>query len=161
MQNGIVWRKPGLNWPIAIVSIRCTIHRLTGPEEDPDGLVAGSCGKTTRETLAVAGVSGKQVAAVGVSCTNGLLAVDKEGTPLLPAILMLDQRSNAQAEWIRREIGEERVFSITGNRVAPGAYSAPIMRWILEERPELYKRVHKFLVPTGFYCPETNGKLYD
>jgi len=43
--------------------------------------------------------------------------------------------------------------------VAPGAFSAPIMRWIAEERPEVYKKVHKFLVPTGFIVQRLTGQF--
>jgi xylulokinase len=99
------------------------------------------------------------IAALGVSCTNGLVIVDKKGKLLLPAILMIDQRSAPQAEWIRKNLGEDYVFSITGNRVAPGAFSAPILRWIAQERPEIYKRAHKFLVPTGFIVQRLTGQF--
>ena len=127
-------------------------------EEDPEDWWRAVV-STTKEVLAFKGVRPEDIVALGVSCTNGLVVVDKAGSPLMPAILMIDQRSVSQAEWIKQNIGDDSVFAITGNRVAPGAFSAPSLRWIAQERPDIFKKVHKFLVPTGFIVQRLTGQF--
>ncbi|MEN6412916.1 MAG: FGGY family carbohydrate kinase [Veillonellales bacterium] len=112
-----------------------------------------------REVLAFPGIKPEDIAAIGVSCTNGLVAVNKAGDPLLPAVMMLDQRSAPQADCIKKQLGEKRVFDITGNRIAPGAFYAPTMLWIAQERPDIYKQTYKFLVPTGFIVQHLTGQF--
>lgn len=99
------------------------------------------------------------IAGVGVGCTNALVAVDAEGEPLRPAIMQLDQRTVPQADRIRETVGEERLREVTGNRVAPGSYSAPIILWLKEHEPEVFSRAHKFLVPSGFIVQRLTGRF--
>lgn len=98
------------------------------------------------------------IAGLGVGCTNALVAVDKEGRPLRPAIMQLDQRTVPQADWLREAVSAEQLFAVTGNRVAPGSYSAPIILWIKEHEPEVFRAVDKFLVPSGFIVQQLTGR---
>lgn len=96
-----------------------------------------------------------EVAAVGVSCTNALVAVDQRGQPVRPAILLWDQRTAGQIG--RLEEAREEIRRITGNRPAPGTFSLPLMLWIRDEEPEAFGRVHRFLVPTGYLVHRLTG----
>jgi xylulokinase len=100
-----------------------------------------------------------RIAALGVSCTNALVCVDGQGNPLIPAIMQLDQRSAPQARWISQTIGAESILATTGNRIAAGSYSAPIIRWIKENAPAVYERTAQFLVPTGFIVHKLTGRF--
>ena len=124
-------------------------------EEDAEdwwrGVVA-SVHAVTAEPAVAAGISG-----VGVGCTNALVAVDAEGAPLRPAIMQLDQRTVPQADWLREVAGAEDLFHTTGNRVAPGSYSAPLILWLKQHEPEVYAAAHKFLVPSGFVVQRLTG----
>lgn len=71
--------------------------------------------------------------------------------------MQLDKRSVPQAEWINKTIGEEEIAKITGNRVAAGATSAPVILWIKENEPEIFKKIYKFLWPTGFIVARLTG----
>ena len=42
---------------------------------------------------AVSGIDSSKILAVGVGCTNGLIAVDSQGRPLRSAIMLWDQRA--------------------------------------------------------------------
>ena len=101
----------------------------------------------------------KTIAGVGVGCTNALVAVDARGEPLRPAIMQLDQRTVPQADWLREAVGESNLFAVTGNRVAPGSYSAPIILWLKEHEPEIFRAAHKFLVPSGFIAHKLTGRF--
>jgi len=90
------------------------------------------------------------VAGIGVSCTNAFFPVSREGNALYPAILQLDQRTQEETEWVKTHIGEDRVYRITGNRIARGTFSLPTLRWFITHRPDLVEQAHKFLVPSGY-----------
>jgi xylulokinase len=138
-------------------------YRLRHPkrgwaEEDPQEWWQ-AVAQTTRNVAAGTEKKGYEIIAVGVSCTNALVCVDSDGNPLLPAIMQLDQRSAPQAAWIRENLGAEHVLAITGNRIAAGSFSAPIIRWIRENAPEVYRRIYKFLVPAGFIVQRLTGEF--
>ena len=87
---------------------------------------------------------------IAVGGTNGLVLVDSKGNPVRPAILLMDQRSNLQAQKIKNIIGTEKCFEISGNIPAPGVFSSPIILWIKENEPINYQKTCKFLAPAGF-----------
>ena len=93
----------------------------------------------------------QDILCIGVGCTNGLIAIDRRGMPIRPAIMLWDQRALPEVERIRRVLDSDEVFQITGNPVAPGAYSLPTILWLMQQEPETFKRVHKLMVPGGVY----------
>ncbi len=99
------------------------------------------------------------IAGVGVGCTNALVAVNAAGEPLRPAIMQLDQRTVPQADWLRTAVGAAKLFAVTGNRVAPGSYSAPLILWLKEHEPATFQAARKFLVPSGFVVHKLTGRF--
>ena len=135
-------------------------YRMNSPrpgwvEEDAEdwwrGVVA-SVRAITGESGIAAGIAG-----VGVGCTNALVAVDAAGAPVRPAIMQLDQRTVPQADWLRAAVGAQALFRITGNRVAPGSYSAPLILWLKQHEPDVFAATYKFLVPSGFVVQRLTG----
>jgi xylulokinase len=108
---------------------------------------------------ATAGHPPGEVAAVGVSCTNGLVAVDRQARPLRPAIMLWDQRSLPQVQFLRDLLGSEVVLEVSGNPVAPGAYALPTLLWLREHEPETYAAAHCFMVPGGYLVARLTGEL--
>lgn len=101
----------------------------------------------------------KNILAVGIGCTNGLIAVDRDGRPLRPAIMLWDQRSLAQVDVIRRTLGQDEVFNVTGNPVAPGAYSLPTILWLKHEEPDTFRQAYKLMVPGGYLIARLTGRF--
>lgn len=99
---------------------------------------------------ALRGVDPASIRSVGVSCTNGLVAVDSEGRPLRPAIMLWDQRATAEVAHLRERLGASEIERVTGNPAAPGAYALSTMAWLKNHEPGNFRSAHKFLVPGGF-----------
>ena len=76
--------------------------------------------------------------------TPGLTAMDQKGKALFPAILMLDQRSRAQAQHIITTVGLEALLKATANMPVAGGCSLASILWIKENVPEIFKKVHIF-----------------
>jgi xylulokinase len=76
--------------------------------------------------------------------TPGLTAMDKDGEALYPAILMLDQRSRAQAQRIIATIGMETLLQATANMPVAGGCSLASILWIKDNLPEVFEKAHMF-----------------
>lgn len=99
------------------------------------------------------------IKSIGISCTNALIAVNKKGKPLRKAIMQIDQRTNKEMDWIKNNLSEDEIFKITGNRVAPGTFSAPIILWLKKNEPDIFAETYKFLVPTGYIVNKLTGEF--
>ncbi len=108
---------------------------------------------------AVNGADPAQIAGVGVSCTNGLVAVDAQARPLCKAIMLWDQRAVAEVECIGGTIDPGHMFEITGNPLAPGAYSLPTILWLRQHEPDVFASACKLLVPGGYLVARLTGEF--
>lgn len=79
------------------------------------------------------------VLSICVLCPS-LIAMDREGTPLYPAIIHLDRRSAVQARAALRRVGRERFLSINGNLPFPGGISLTSILWLKQHHPAVYRR---------------------
>lgn len=102
-------------------------------------------------------IDSARIAAIGVSCTNAIVLVDRDGDPVYNAIGLHDQRADTQLEWLCQQVGEDYILKTTANRLAKGSFSLPSLRWLIDNRPELVQRAHKFLMPSGFIIQKLTG----
>jgi xylulokinase len=103
-----------------------------------------------RQVLSESGVDSASIAAVAVSGqAPTLLALDTGGKPLAPAIIWMDRRSADQCERLKREIGAERIYGITGSW-PDSFYLLSKLRWFRENRPELADKTAVFLQSNGY-----------
>jgi xylulokinase len=82
---------------------------------------------------------------IGISGTTpGVTAMDADGKPLYPSILMLDQRSRAQAAEIISKIGLQKILDETSNMPVAGGCSLASILWLRDNRPEVFKNAACF-----------------
>lgn len=91
--------------------------------------------------------------------TPGLSAMDKEGEPLYPAILMLDQRSRPQARHIINTIGMTDLLKYTANMPVAGGCSLASILWIKDNLPEIFKKTFIFGHSNTFMAKWMTGKF--
>ncbi|MCC7358325.1 MAG: xylulokinase [Anaerolineales bacterium] len=110
-----------------------------------------------RAVLAQAGLTGADVAAVGLTGQmHGLVMLDEHGQVLRPAILWNDQRTGAQCDAIRARVGRERLIQLTGNDALTG-FTAPKILWVRDNEPEVYARVRHMLLPKDYVRLRLSG----
>jgi xylulokinase len=148
---------------IGTTSMKMGVFRLTGDALEPvrqfsqgyainvynDGL----CGDIEQHKWKEAFVAGcreledlaRDVEVISLSGTTpGLTAMAEDGTALYPAILMLDQRSRAQAQKIIDTIGLDRLLETTANMPVAGGCSLAGILWLRENHPDLFRQTHTF-----------------
>jgi len=111
-----------------------------------------------KSVLEKAGISGKRVAAIGLTGQmHGLVLLDEAGNVLRPAILWNDQRTQSQCDEIHKRIGKEKFIQITGN-VALTGFTAPKILWVKENEPEIYKKAKHILLPKDYIRYKLTGE---
>ncbi|HYF92426.1 MAG TPA: FGGY-family carbohydrate kinase [Symbiobacteriaceae bacterium] len=135
-----------------------TRHPATGwAEQDPDDWWRAFCHTMRRMTGDIGKVA--NIVAIGVSSqAPTMLPVDRSLKPVRPALIWMDRRSESQCEWLRREVGEERIRSITGNRTDP-YYMASELLWFKQTEPELYAHTRCLLQANGYVNLRLTGEL--
>jgi len=86
-----------------------------------------------------------------------LIALDKDGNPLYPAIIHWDRRSLKQAKSALSKIGKERFLGIAGNLPYPGGISVTSILWIKEKESEIFKKAFKFGHMNTFFIKRLTG----
>jgi len=72
-----------------------------------------------------------------------LIAMDKEGNALYPAILHLDRRSYPQSRYCMKAIGKEPFMRVNGNLPFAGGISCTSLLWIKDNEPGIYDKTYK------------------
>src|SRR5581483_2140964 len=125
-------------------------------EHDPEDWWQAVCA-STRQLLVQQPDAAPNLAAVGFSAMmNGCLLVDANGNALRPGLIHADIRSAAQCERIAREVGDERAYFLTGNRLAP-YFTLGKLAWLAANEPETLRRA-RWCVQTKDYLA---GRLTD
>lgn len=102
--------------------------------------------RVVRTALDAASVDRRGVNGIAVS-SQGLsfVLLDARGEPLGNAISWLDGRATVECEEILARYSADRLFRITGKRVAP-FYVLPKLLWLRKHRPGVWRQAHRLLM---------------
>jgi xylulokinase len=129
-----------------------------GWAEQPPLLWWENVRKATAAIRSAFGPAMDGVAAIGISYQmHGLVLVDENQEPLRPAIIWCDSRCVAIGEEARRRIGSRRCIDHLLN--FPGNFTASKLKWVIDNEPELYGRVHKAMLPGDFIAMRMTGEI--
>lgn len=127
-------------------------------EQNPEDWWAACCA-VVRQLLRDAGISGDDVACVGLSGQmHGTVFLDTNNAVIRPAILWCDQRTAEECAWIADTIGAERVLELTCNPVLTG-FSAGKIIWLRRNEPAHYARVQRVLLPKDYIRLRLTGEF--
>jgi xylulokinase len=136
------------------------LHRPqpTWAEIDPRLWWNAACA-TIRAVLAQAGISGREVAGVGVDGLGwALVAVDEMGEPLCPAMIWLDRRAEAEAAELQAMPDAARLIDLGVNPL-DAAYITPKLRWLRQHQPDVFDAAHQFLTCSGYIVQKLTGEF--
>ena len=74
---------------------------------------------------------------------SSVLAVDEKGNALGPIMMWYDKRPQKLCDWLNDRYGDV-IYSITGMYARP-MFSAPKMKWLKENEPQIYEQSYKLV----------------
>ncbi|MBY8983316.1 MAG: hypothetical protein KGD57_10225 [Candidatus Lokiarchaeota archaeon] len=109
-------------------------------------------------TIKKSGIDKTEIVSISISNQREtIVPVDKEGDPLYNAILSEDMRATKEADFIKDKIGLDKIYNTTGLTINP-SFSATKILWLKNNKPEIYRRTHKFLLVSDFIINKLTGK---
>ncbi len=112
----------------------------------------------TKEVIQENSISKNQIKAIGISYQmHGLVVVDKNHKALRPSIIWCDSRAAGIGEKAFREIGPEKSLQSFLN--SPGNFTASKLRWVKENEPALFSKIHKIMLPGDYIGLKLTGRI--
>ena len=96
--------------------------------------------------------------AVDTQCET-LILTDKEGNPLCPAIVWLDNRATAEAEIIEAHFGHKRVYEVTGQPEITATWPACKLLWVKRNRPDIWEKAERVFLLEDWILFKLTGKF--
>ncbi len=126
-------------------------------EQDPDmwweHLVA-----STHACLKKSGAKGNEIAGIGISYQmHGLVCVDKNQEVIRPSIIWCDSRAVEIGNDAFRQLGEKYCLEHLLN--SPGNFTASKLKWVKDNEPALFARIHKMMLPGDFIAMRLSGDI--
>ncbi len=87
-----------------------------------------------------------------------LIAVDRNGDPLRPAMIWMDRRAEAQCRELANDFGDPEYTHRAGNRIDP-FYVGPKIMWLRDHEPEILHSAAAFVQIPGFMACRLTGNL--
>ncbi|MHB8963038.1 MAG: FGGY-family carbohydrate kinase [Saccharofermentanales bacterium] len=101
-----------------------------------------------------------RIQAIGISSFGeAFVPVDASGMALDDIMLYTDQRGIDECRSFCEEFGEADIMRITGVKPHP-MYSLPKIAWIRAHKPEVFRRVWKFLLVEDFIIYRLTGEAF-
>lgn len=114
---------------------------------------------SVRSLLLQNNVSHQQIIALGLDAqVDGMVALDRLGQPVHPAITWMDRRAVEQCDRVNERISRETVLEITGLNLDP-THVAPKIRWLADQRPDLFDKVSSVLLPGSYIAHALTGEF--
>ncbi|HEX8548498.1 MAG TPA: FGGY family carbohydrate kinase, partial [Cytophagaceae bacterium] len=112
----------------------------------------------TKEILSKNSINSADIKAIGISYQmHGLVAVDKNMDVVRPSIIWCDSRAVTIGNKAFDSIGHTKCFEHFLN--SPGNFTASKLKWVMENEPEVYSKIHKVMLPGDFIAMKLTGNI--
>jgi sugar (pentulose or hexulose) kinase len=126
-------------------------------EHDALGYWQAAC-RLIKGCLAQARINPAEIRGIGVSSAlPSMVMVDKAGNPIHRAYNLMDRRATQEVDWLKEQVGEERMQRLTANRLEDHPSIVNLV-WERNNRPESFARIHKALTIDGYVTLKLTGK---
>jgi xylulokinase len=124
---------PEIYWQAAVKAIKTVIHRVGIDTEHILGLTISSQGET-------------------------LIILDENDTPLMNAIVWVDNRATKQAAELNEQFSND-VYQVTGIPEIVPTWPACKILWLQQESPEIFNRAKKYLLVQDYLVWRFTGSF--
>ena len=114
--------------------------------------------RATQKIKAEAQFDAGGVKAIGISYQmHGLVVVDKNKEVLRPSIIWCDSRAVQVGRKAADGIGADKCLKRLFN--LPGNFTASKLKWVKDNEPDVYARIHKMMLPGDFIAMKMTGEI--
>lgn len=139
----------------SVIATAMAEHTLESPkpgysEQSPKQWWDATC-KATQAVIKKAKIKSSQITGIGLSGQmHGSVFLADDLTPLRPAILWNDQRTQKQCDAITQMAGSQaKLINMVGNPALTG-FTAPKILWVRENEPAIYEKTKHILLPKDY-----------
>ncbi len=126
-------------------------------EQDPGTWWNNLC-KATAKLLQEHTIDPHDIQGIGIAYQmHGLVLVDKEQEVIRPAIIWCDSRAVTIGEKALVDLGADYCLSHLLN--SPGNFTASKLKWVKDNEPEEYRRIHKIMLPGDYIAMKLSGEI--
>ena len=126
-------------------------------EQHPDTWWSHVCA-ATKSLIEDNTINAGDITGIGISYQmHGLVIVDTEGKPLRESIIWCDSRSVDIGEKAFNELGSEKCAEHLLN--SPANFTASKLKWVKENEPDIYAKIHKFMLPGDYIAYKLSGNI--
>jgi len=126
-------------------------------EQQPELWWSNLCFATAK-LLAKCEIDASEINGIGISYQmHGLVLVDKDLQVLRPSIIWCDSRAVQIGKKAFQDLGEQHCLSHYLN--SPGNFTASKLKWVQDNEPQIYHRIHKVLLPGDYINMKLTGQL--
>ncbi|MFA9190417.1 FGGY family carbohydrate kinase [Flavobacterium sp. FZUC8N2.13] len=144
-----------LNEPADEMAI--TAYHKDWAEQDPE-MWWEYCCTASKRAIKEANIDASKITGVGISYQmHGLVVVDKDGKSLRNSIIWCDSRAIEIGDKAFEDLGEEQCATHLLN--SPGNFTASKLTWVKENEPEIYAKIHKYMLPGDFIAYKLTGEI--
>lgn len=133
------------------------ISKQTGWAEQEPLIWWDYVGLVTKKLLEKAAIDKSLIKGIGISYQmHGLVLVDESGQPLRPSIIWCDSRAVEIGEHAFNSIGQQTCLNHLLN--SPGNFTASKLKWVKDNEPEVFSKIHKMMLPGDFIALKMTGE---
>lgn len=137
--------------------MKITAHQAGWAEQEPE-LWWANLKLALADVLKESAINPEKILSIGISYQmHGLVVVDKNQQVLRPSIIWCDSRAAAIGEKAFDEIGGQRCLSSLLN--SPGNFTASKLKWVKDNEPEIFSRIHKIMLPGDYIAMKLTGEI--
>ena len=115
--------------------------------------------QSVQSLLVANNVPADQIVSLGLDAqVDGVVAIDKHGKPLYPAIIWMDRRAVAECEVVSTKVSRQEIFQITGLNL-DATHVAAKMRWLANHEPRLFEKTNSLLLPGSYVAFALTGEF--
>lgn len=136
--------------------MKITAHKAGWAEQAPE-LWWENLKLALNEVMTTSKVDPESIISIGISYQmHGLVMVDKNLEVIRPSIIWCDSRAAAIGDNAFNEIGGQRCLTNLLN--SPGNFTASKLKWVKDNEPELFGRLHKIMLPGDYIAMKLTGE---
>ncbi|MEM7105779.1 MAG: FGGY family carbohydrate kinase [Bacteroidota bacterium] len=132
------------------------ISRRAGwAEQQPEVWWQDFC-MATRRLISQCEIHPARIKGIGIGYQmHGLVLVDKDLHVLRPSIIWCDSRAVTIGRQAFNDMGQEHCLMNYLN--SPGNFTASKLKWVKDNEPDIYHRIHKILLPGDYIAMKLSG----